>query len=320
MAPKTVWCFYTVQNDAGDSADNPNAFRVRFAGEVPTLADVRASFPLRHGGSFHFRFRLAAKGGKDPKAYVHLDAVRDEDAVPRFGQHLIARVLRLDNLTTVSRRAVALRRRAVSRAALPATRASASAAAAAPSAPAAPAAPAASAADASAAARMTPEELEDSKLPPLPPGELDDDLKGKDPAVASRIQRRRNRQAAKVTGIIGGLRGAAATEAAASEERFRVKAELKPVLDAWAHESGGSQKDIRALLVRLPDVLWEGATWKPVTMGEVLAPNKVKIAVRRAQLVVHPDKLPSLGVRERYIAEIVFDTLQQAYHRFEDSQ
>lgn len=95
MAPKTVWCFYVVQNDAGDSADNPNAFRVRFAGETPTLADVRASFPLRHSGSFHFRFRLATKGGKDPKSYVHLDAVRDEDAVPRFGQHLIARVLRL---------------------------------------------------------------------------------------------------------------------------------------------------------------------------------------------------------------------------------
>lgn len=89
-----MWCFYTVQNDKGDSSATPNAFRVRYAGSAPLLSDVKKAFPLRGTGSFHFRFnvRVKSKSGATP---MFLDCVRDDDAVPLTGSNLQARILRL---------------------------------------------------------------------------------------------------------------------------------------------------------------------------------------------------------------------------------
>lgn len=153
-------------------------------------------------------------------------------------------------------------------------------------------------------------------MPPLSAEELDEDLRGKDIQVASLIQRRRNKDRAANAAAVAGVRDADAASAAAAETRFLIKAELKPQLEAWAREPGGGLKDVRALLTKLQDVLWEGAKWTPVSMAKLLPESRVKFYVRKAQLVVHPDKLPSLGVREQYISEIVFTTLQDAYDKF----
>jgi hypothetical protein len=156
-------------------------------------------------------------------------------------------------------------------------------------------------------------------MPPLARAELDQDLRGKDVVVASLIQRRRNKDKAANDAAVGRVRDADAAASASAELRFQIKAELKPGLDAWAREAGGGLKDIRALLVKLQDVLWAEAKWTPVTMAKLLPDGKVKLYVRKAQLVVHPDKLPSLGVREQYISEIVFTTLQDAFDKFNGS-
>ena len=54
----------------------------------------------------------------------------------------------------------------------------------------------------------------------------------------------------------------------------------------------GKERNIRALLSTLQTVLWEGETrWRPVGMADLVHPDQVKKAYRKAVLVVHPDKV-----------------------------
>jgi hypothetical protein len=96
MSDKSIWCFYTIQNDKGEEAAHPNAFKVKFSTAQATLRDVRASFPLKDTGSFHFRFQVdAPDSGESRGPYVFLDTTRDDDVVPLTGPHAQARILRL---------------------------------------------------------------------------------------------------------------------------------------------------------------------------------------------------------------------------------
>jgi hypothetical protein len=40
----------------------------------------------------------------------------------------------------------------------------------------------------------------------------------------------------------------------------------------------------------LQTVVWPGCKWKPLGLGDVLSPKQVKLAYRKAMLVVHTDK------------------------------
>lgn len=68
---------------------------------------------------------------------------------------------------------------------------------------------------------------------------------------------------------------------------------LKPaqILD-WIE---GKERNIRALISTLHTVLWEGETrWKPMGMADLVTPDQVKKAYRKAVLVVHPDKVTTV--------------------------
>lgn len=92
--PKPVWCFYHIQNERGESAAHPNAFRVHFAGARATAGDVWACFPLASLGAFHFRFQLPAPEGSG-RPYEYLDLVHESDVVPLIGGNIHAKLLRL---------------------------------------------------------------------------------------------------------------------------------------------------------------------------------------------------------------------------------
>ena len=57
------------------------------------------------------------------------------------------------------------------------------------------------------------------------------------------------------------------------------------------HEwSDGKQKDIRALLCTLDQVLWEGQTrWKGCSMQDLVTADQVRKHFRKAVRTVHPD-------------------------------
>ncbi|XP_009783433.1 J domain-containing protein required for chloroplast accumulation response 1 [Nicotiana tabacum] len=97
------------------------------------------------------------------------------------------------------------------------------------------------------------------------------------------------------------------------------KSEDNQVSDAkirqWSH---GRKGNIRSLLSTLQLVLWPESGWKPVALMDLIEGSAVKRAYQRALLYIHPDKLQQKGAaaHQKYIAEKVFDILQEAWDHF----
>ncbi|WOK92384.1 J domain-containing protein required for chloroplast accumulation response 1 [Canna indica] len=82
--------------------------------------------------------------------------------------------------------------------------------------------------------------------------------------------------------------------------------------------SKGREGNIRSLLSTLQYVLWSNSGWKPVPLVDIIEGTSVKRAYQKALLCLHPDKLQQRGAAEdqKYIAEKVFDILQEAWEQF----
>ncbi|XP_051183365.1 uncharacterized protein [Lolium perenne] len=82
--------------------------------------------------------------------------------------------------------------------------------------------------------------------------------------------------------------------------------------------SRGKEGNIRSLLSTLQLVLWPESGWKPVPLVNIIEGAGVKKAYQKALLCLHPDKLQQRGaaVHQKYIAEKVFDILQEAWKEF----
>ncbi|KAG1051455.1 hypothetical protein G6F43_006334 [Rhizopus delemar] len=101
-----------------------------------------------------------------------------------------------------------------------------------------------------------------------------------------------------------------AEDAERLEKEDKVNAHLK----TW---KSGKEKNLRALLSSLEQILWTGIEWKGVTMTELLEPRKCKITYMKAIAKVHPDKLSSKAtVEQRLLASGIFTTLNQAWDTF----
>jgi len=101
-------------------------------------------------------------------------------------------------------------------------------------------------------------------------------------------------------------------------EEDEVRRKLEPKIKAWSEEHG-KKKQLRALLSSLHTVLWEGAKWKPVSLGDILDASKCKKFYHKATLVVHPDKTGKLDAEKRFLAKRIFDALTQAKTEFDAS-
>ncbi|KAK8807519.1 hypothetical protein WA171_000474 [Blastocystis sp. BT1] len=69
------------------------------------------------------------------------------------------------------------------------------------------------------------------------------------------------------------------------EERDAAKAKYGKQLNAWAYDMGGERKNIRTLLSTMHTVMWSEAEFKPISMAQLLDPDKVKLYYRKAMLV-----------------------------------
>ncbi|XP_054819679.1 J domain-containing protein required for chloroplast accumulation response 1 isoform X3 [Prosopis cineraria] len=94
--------------------------------------------------------------------------------------------------------------------------------------------------------------------------------------------------------------------------------EIKVIDDKIRQWSNGKQGNIRSLLSTLQYVLWPDSGWKPLPLVDIIEGNAVKRAYQRALLCLHPDKLQQKGAasHQKYIAEKVFDILQEAWTHF----
>eukprot|EP01084_Bolivina_argentea_P281125 480953_1 len=103
------------------------------------------------------------------------------------------------------------------------------------------------------------------------------------------------------------------------EDADAAKARLGPNLTAWS-EDHGQKRNVRTLLCTMHTVLWEGSRWKQQSMGDIIAPDKVKVAYRKAMLIVHPDKCADAGADNKFISNHIFQALNEAYVRDMDSE
>ncbi|KAI3387810.1 hypothetical protein SNEBB_009696 [Seison nebaliae] len=82
----------------------------------------------------------------------------------------------------------------------------------------------------------------------------------------------------------------------------------------WSQEK---EKNIRALLCSLHEVLWDGEQrWKPITMGDLITVQQVKKFYRKAVLSVHPDKM--IGSEHEELARGIFMQLNDSWAIFEE--
>jgi hypothetical protein len=102
-------------------------------------------------------------------------------------------------------------------------------------------------------------------------------------------------------------------------EEDEVRRRLEPTIKQWSEEHG-KKKQLRALLASLHTILWPGAQWKQVTIGDLLDDKKVKLAFHKASRVVHPDKTHHLEAEQRFLAKRIFDALSQAKNEFDGAK
>lgn len=90
-------------------------------------------------------------------------------------------------------------------------------------------------------------------------------------------------------------------------------------LTAWA-EDHGKKRALRALLASLHTVLWPGARWRAVGLGDLLQPPAVRRAYLRSMMVVHEDKVVDLPPEHQYIANRACEGLTEAYKIFTEAE
>jgi len=72
------------------------------------------------------------------------------------------------------------------------------------------------------------------------------------------------------------------------DEKFALSDSVSERLQSWR---AGKEGNLRALLASLENVLWEGAGWRKIGMGELILPGKVKVWYMKGIAKVHPDKV-----------------------------
>lgn len=134
------------------------------------------------------------------------------------------------------------------------------------------------------------------------------------------------------------------------QEAIRVKHGAK--LEEWATDPMTKKpRNVRTLLSTMHTVLWEGASWglvghrvvcgcvcgwggvrtnqginpptyktgcswKAVSLGDLMMPDRVKFHYRKAMLVLHPDKNVNGSAEQRFVSEKIFTSVNEAYNIF----
>jgi hypothetical protein len=74
---------------------------------------------------------------------------------------------------------------------------------------------------------------------------------------------------------VGALRSRQSAAERTAAEIDEVRSRLAPGVKGWAEEHG-KRKHLRTLLATLQNILWEGARWKPVSLGDLLDDAKMR--------------------------------------------
>ncbi|KAI5857510.1 hypothetical protein BZA05DRAFT_98102 [Tricharina praecox] len=119
---------------------------------------------------------------------------------------------------------------------------------------------------------------------------------------------------AKPNVAVAALRKANADQERQDNERLELHDIVHDRIGNWKN---GKEGNLRALLAGLDTVLWEGSGWKKVGMGELLIPQKCKIAYMKGIAKVHPDKISQDATTEqKMVSAAVFSLLNDSWEIF----
>ena len=142
---------------------------------------------------------------------------------------------------------------------------------------------------------------------------------GKSAHVQAAVNKRVNDMKQSTAKAVEEVRAREEKKKAEEAEEDEVRKRLTPSIKAWSEEHG-KKKQLRALLASLHTILWPGAKWKQISIGDVLDDKKVKLAFHKASRVVHPDKTHHLDAEKRFLAKRIFDALSQAKTEFDEGK
>jgi hypothetical protein len=142
---------------------------------------------------------------------------------------------------------------------------------------------------------------------------------GKSASVQAAVHKRVNDMKASQEKALAEVREREELKKKEEEEEDGARKRLEPLIKAWSEEHG-KKKQLRALLGTLHTILWPGARWQPIGLGDLLDDGKVKRAFHKASRVVHPDKTHHLRPEERFLAKRIFDALSQAKTEFDEGK
>ena len=85
-------------------------------------------------------------------------------------------------------------------------------------------------------------------------------------------------------------------------------------MDKWHKMPDGKPKGVRTLLATLHEVLWDGSSWKPVNLPDLMTnPAALKKAHRKCILLTHPDKHQTAGPETHYKADRIFNAINDGF-------
>jgi hypothetical protein len=140
---------------------------------------------------------------------------------------------------------------------------------------------------------------------------------GKSVDVQAAVSKRVNDMQEQQAKAVNEMRAREAKKKNDDDEEDIIRRQLDPKIKIWSEEHG-KKKQLSALLASLHTILWQGAKWKQITIGDLLTDGKVKKSFHKATLVVHPDKTHDLPADRRFLAKRIFDSLCQAKTEFDD--
>lgn len=141
---------------------------------------------------------------------------------------------------------------------------------------------------------------------------------GKSATVQAAVNQRVNEMKQSQQKALSELKAVEDAKKKKEEEEDVARKKLEPKIKAWSEEHG-KKKQLRALLGSLHLILWPGAKWKAVSLGDILDNSKCKRCYHKASRVVHPDKTHHLEAEQRFLAKRIFDALSQAKTEFDNS-
>ena len=142
---------------------------------------------------------------------------------------------------------------------------------------------------------------------------------GKSASVQAAVHQRVNDMKNSQAKALAEVRKREEQKKANDAEEDQVRRALEPKIKAWSEEHG-KKKQLRALLASLHTILWQGANWKQISIGDILDDSKVKKFYHKASRVVHPDKTHDLDAEKRFLSKRIFDALTQAKTAFDEGQ